>query len=93
MKTIAFVSMASLLIASATLSVVRTPEKIPLAVWKEIPTLPGSELTDQELLEMNRIYGQIPAAGRDATATNRSAKVAGPPSAVVHQDEEPAAQR
>jgi hypothetical protein len=82
MKTITFVSVASLLIVSATMTVLQSPEKIPAAVWKEVPDLPGGELTEQEVLELNRIYGNAPLKMESRT-TNRLTTAAGPPMPVA----------
>ena len=68
MKTITFVSVASLLVVTATVSVVQSPEKIPLAVWREVPTIPGFGLSDQEWQQISLTYGSLTKAEKAANA-------------------------
>jgi hypothetical protein len=76
MKTITFVSVASLLIASATMSVLQTPEKIPAAVWREVPSIPGTDLSDEEWQQLSRTYGSLTKAEKAANARRFAAQQA-----------------
>ncbi|HWY75498.1 MAG TPA: hypothetical protein VN281_07770 [Verrucomicrobiae bacterium] len=68
MKTITFVSVASLLVVSATMSVLQSPEKIPQAVWREVPTIPGIGPSDAEWQQISRTYGSLTEAEKAANA-------------------------
>ena len=68
MKTITFVSVASLLIASATMSVLQSPERIPQTVWREVPTIPGIGPSDAEWQQISRTYGSLTEAEKAANA-------------------------
>ena len=68
MKTITFVSIVSVIIAGATLSVIQSPEKIPQAVWREVPSIPGAGLSGEEWQQISRTYGSLTISEREANA-------------------------